>query len=74
MADHIPDRSFRHYLIIDPGWHTAAHLFAAVDPRGVITLYAEHYAQQEAIPARMTVLHAMWRDGTEFCWSREAVA
>jgi transposase len=21
-----------------------------------------------------TVLHAMWRDGTEFCWSREAVA
>ena len=21
-----------------------------------------------------TLLHAMWRDGTEFCWSREAVA
>lgn len=57
----VPDRDWRHYLIIDPGWHTAAHLFAAVDNRGTILLYAEHYARQEPIRTRVAVCDAIWR-------------
>jgi len=61
VDDYIPDRALRHYLIIDPGWKVGAHLFAAVDPKGCITLYAEHYAKEEPIPRRMGVLHALWQ-------------
>jgi len=61
VPDHLPDLSLRHFLIIDPGWHVAGHLFAAVDTKGRIVLYAEHYAQQEAIPHRMAVLHGLWQ-------------
>lgn len=61
VADHIPDLGLRHFLVIDPGWNVAAHLFASVDRRGRITLYAEHYAEEEPIPVRMAVLHAMWQ-------------
>jgi hypothetical protein len=61
VNDYLPDRSLRHFLIIDPGWKIAGHLFAAVDTKGRITAYAEHYAKQEAIPDRMKVLHALWQ-------------
>lgn len=61
VDDHIPACGLRHYLVIDPGWKVAAHLFAAVDTRGRIVLYAEHYAKQEPIPDRMRVLHSLWQ-------------
>lgn len=60
IPDRIPPREWRHTLIIDPGWNTAGHLFAAADPKGRLYLYAEHYARAEPIPTRMAVLHAMW--------------
>ena len=57
----LPSPDFRHFLVIDPGWHTAAHLFAAVDKRGCILLYAEHYARNEPISTRLAVCDAIWR-------------
>jgi phage terminase large subunit-like protein len=61
VDDHLPSRDLKHYLIIDPGWKVAAHLFAAVDTRGHVTLYAEHYARQQPIPERMRILHMLWQ-------------
>lgn len=60
VSDYLPDPALRHYLIIDPGWRTAAHLYAAVDHAGRITLYDEYYARETPIPQRMQVLHALW--------------
>jgi phage terminase large subunit-like protein len=57
----LPSRDWRHYLVIDPGWHTAAHLFAAVDNRGRILLYAEHYAREEPILDRVAICDAIWK-------------
>jgi phage terminase large subunit-like protein len=57
VRDFIPPHHWRHYLIIDPGWITAGHLFAAVDPQGCIYLYAELYAEKMPIAQRMAVLH-----------------
>jgi hypothetical protein len=60
VADFLPPRTWRHFLVIDPGWNTAGHLFAAVDPDGRLWLYGEHYAG-ELLPAdHMAVLHALW--------------
>lgn len=62
VSDFIPPSDWRHYLIIDPGWRTAAHLFAAVDRRGVVTLYAERYLHEVPISERMSLLHQDWKD------------
>lgn len=46
----IPPADWRHYIIIDPGGRNAtAALFAAVDPDGVIYLYAEYY-EKDRLP------------------------
>jgi phage terminase large subunit-like protein len=59
--DFIPPTSWRHYLVIDPGWHVADHRWFAVDPKGQVWNYAEHYAKQQPIPQRMAILHALWQ-------------
>jgi hypothetical protein len=56
----LPPREWRHYLVIDPGWNKAGHLFAAVDPGGRIWLYAEHYQGEWRPEQHMAVLHGMW--------------
>jgi hypothetical protein len=38
-----PPRSWRHLLIIDPGWRITAGLWAAVDPEDTVWLYGEYY-------------------------------
>lgn len=59
-AEFLPPREWRHYLVIDPGWNKAGHLFAAVDPQARVWLYAEHYAGELRPEEHMTVLHALW--------------
>lgn len=59
--DFLPPREWRHHLLVDPGWNTAAHLFAAVDPDGDVWLYAEHYVHQQRPDEIVPVLHALWR-------------
>jgi hypothetical protein len=44
--DFCPPREWRHYLLIDPGWNTAAVLFVAVDPDGHLWLYNELYQHE----------------------------
>lgn len=61
QVEFLPPREWRHYLVIDPGWNKAGHLFAAVDPRGRIWLYAEHYQGEWRPEQHMEVLQAMWR-------------
>lgn len=60
VDDYLPGRDLPHWLVIDPGWNTAAHLFAVADSRGRLTLYDELYARQMPIPQRMAILHALW--------------
>lgn len=60
VDDFLPPAGWRHYLVIDPGWNTAAHLWAAVDEMGRIWLYAEHYAHEMRPDENVTVLDAMW--------------
>lgn len=57
----LPPRSWRHYLVIDPGWNKAGHLFAAVDPNGRIWLYGEHYQGEWRPEQHMAVLHQLWK-------------
>ena len=55
----IPPRTWRHYLIVDPGWNTCAVLFAAVDPEGRVWLYGEHYEGKQAPAYHLDVICAL---------------
>lgn len=58
--DFLPPREWRHYLLIDPGWHKTAGLFAAVDDSGRCWLYAEHYQGEWRPEQHLAVFHALW--------------
>lgn len=61
VAPFLPPRSWRHYLIIDPGYRNAtAGLWAAVDPEGAIFLYGEHYVREQLPPFHTFVLDRQW--------------
>lgn len=61
VDDYVPPAAHRHFILIDPGWKTTAVLFAAVDPEGVVTLYAEHY-QGEWLPEDHFAVVAAYRE------------
>jgi hypothetical protein len=60
VASFIPPKSWRHVLIIDPGWNTCAVLFAAIDPEGTVWLYHEHYEGKQKPPYHFAVIFALW--------------
>jgi len=55
--DFIPPASWRHILIIDPGWTRCAGLFAAIDPDGYVWLYYEHYVEKRRPDFHVAVLN-----------------
>lgn len=57
-----PEPEWRHYLIIDPGYRNAfAALWASVDRRGRIWLYAEYYVAEKRPDDHLPALHGLWQ-------------
>ena len=61
VPDFIPPRSWRHTVIIDPGWKVTAATWWAADPEGMVWQYAEHYRGQLRPLEHVAMLDAMWR-------------
>ena len=58
----LPPSSWRHFLIIDPGFKNAtAALFAAADSDGALFLYNEHYVKEQLPAYHVEVLDLMHR-------------
>lgn len=58
----LPPRSWRHYLVIDPGYANAfAGLWAAVDRNGRIWLYDEYYEAHKRPDDHLPALHYQWQ-------------
>lgn len=61
VPDFIPPKSWRWFCLTDPGWRTAAHLWAAVDPEGCVYLVDELYVHETPLPHRLSALAGMYR-------------
>jgi len=61
VEDFVPPRSWRHFLVIDPGWRVCAGLWGAVDPEGQLWLYGEHYEGEKLPREHVAALHGQWQ-------------